>query len=161
MRHATGGANSLLQNKEMRILNKMRAAVVIPAIALALASAGVMGPTASAATSCPSDEVCLYKDINFSGPMYVVPKITLSNGVKTSCVNDLAGKKFSDGTPADNQASSVKNNTDSALILNQHAETAGIYSVVSGGGSVADLRVAPAPATSGTVDLNDRVSRAC
>ncbi|MER6958240.1 peptidase inhibitor family I36 protein [Streptomyces sp. NPDC000618] len=134
----------------------MRIPSIISVIALTAGALGMMSPTAQADTSCPSGEVCLYKDLGYAGQMFVVPTVA-----GMSCVKDLANSKFPDGSSVDNAASSLKNNTGSVLFIYQHADRPGIYTGISAWEWVEDLRIAPAPAVSGTVDLNERVSRAC
>ncbi|WUI52326.1 peptidase inhibitor family I36 protein [Streptomyces sp. NBC_00414] len=104
------------------------------------ASALTFAPSASAAVHCPEQAVCVYRDANFAGSMYSFPAnnyVTLS---KTE-------HKFSDGTPVNDNISSVVNNT---------TFTFAFYTDHSYGGSLADV-LAPRRWTS-QVAMNDRIS---
>ncbi|WP_221355801.1 peptidase inhibitor family I36 protein [Streptomyces beigongshangae] len=104
------------------------------------ASVITLAPSASAAERCPEQSVCVYRDAGFTGPMYSFPA---NNYVTLNKVE----YKFGDGTPVNDNISSVINNT---------TFTFAFYTDQNYGGSYADV-LAPRKWTS-LVAQNDTIS---
>lgn len=120
-------------------IKALRLSVAAPAAALALASVGLLASPANAAYVCGAGQVCLYQNAGYTGSVYVVPKIQLSNGLWTACQKSLVGKKFNNGDALDNNVSSVVNKSGSVLFMWETAPTGGAMYGVSGGESVSSL----------------------
>ncbi|MFJ6904531.1 peptidase inhibitor family I36 protein [Streptomyces griseoluteus] len=123
-----------------------------------------MAPSASAAYECGDGQVCIYKNSDFTGSVYVVPKVTLSNGLKAACARDLSTSRYTDGSVVDNTASSIVNNSDSVIFLSEYKNGGGKYTGVSGGRRLWNLDSVQTFDSAGHQtyeSFNDRASSAC
>lgn len=115
-----------------RILGGFCLATVASAASLVAAS------PALAAYTCQSGQVCVYQNTNLTGSVYIVP---------SGCDVYFAGKKFANGDPLDDNASSITNLSGSAARLFESVNSQVNYYVMRGGETLLDLRYVPASGT--------------
>ncbi|MDR6980939.1 hypothetical protein J2X68_007681 [Streptomyces sp. 3330] len=123
-----------------------------------------MAPPANAAYNCANNQICLYKNSDFTGSVYVLPQVTLSNGAKVFCSRDLAQSRYSDGSSVDNTVSSIVNNSNSVLFLTEFKNGGGKSTSVGGGYRFWNLDSVQTFDPSGRMtyeSFNDRASFAC
>ncbi|MFD5065999.1 peptidase inhibitor family I36 protein [Streptomyces sp. NPDC058394] len=118
---------------------KSRVGSVVFATAVVAGGMAVVATPANAAYTCGSNQVCLYKNSDFTGSVYVLPQITDSHGVKIFCAPDLAKSKYTDGSSANNSVSSIVNNSNSVIFLNDYAGSGGKHTGISGGNRLRSL----------------------
>ncbi|GLY28868.1 peptidase inhibitor family I36 protein [Kineosporia sp. NBRC 101731] len=141
------------------------------AVAAAAAMSAVAAPTAQAASSadCASGKVCLFEGAGYTGGILTLG--TNSSGLP-NCEKYLGDNYFSSGTLADNNASSVINNSGTAVVSYNKAQwpspQGDWYFIVSAGGRLSSLTQTTSywggSGSDGrgyTVNMNDSVSAAC
>ncbi|MFD9286127.1 peptidase inhibitor family I36 protein [Streptomyces mirabilis] len=124
----------------------------------------VTATPANAAYNCGSNQVCLYKNSDFTGSVFILPQITNSYGVKIFCAPDLAQNKYTDGTSVNNSVSSVVNNSNSVIFLADYRGPGGKHTGISGGSRLWNLDSVQTFDSSGKQtyeSFNDRASYAC
>ncbi|MGW6015598.1 peptidase inhibitor family I36 protein [Streptomyces sp. NPDC055210] len=146
-------------------MSKSRASALLFATAVAVGATAVVAPPANAAYNCANNQVCLYKESDFRGSVYILPQVTLSNGAKIFCARDLSQSRYSDGSSVDNTVSSVVNNSDSVLFLREFKNEGGKLTSIRGGYRVWNLdsvqTIDPTNSKMTYESFNDRASSAC
>ncbi|MGW6015591.1 peptidase inhibitor family I36 protein [Streptomyces sp. NPDC055210] len=145
-------------------MTKPRASALLFATAVAVGGAAVVAPSASAAYSCADNQVCLYKNSDFTGSVYILPQVTLSDGTKTFCARDLSQDRYSDGPSVDNTVSSIVNNSNSVIFLTEFKNGVGKRASIKGGYRFWNLDSVQTFDSAGNMtyeSFNDRASSAC
>ncbi|MFE1519013.1 peptidase inhibitor family I36 protein [[Kitasatospora] papulosa] len=141
-----------------------RVGSVVFATAVVAGGMAVVATPANAAYACGSNQVCLYKNSNFTGSVFVLPQITTSYGVKVFCAPDLAQNKYTDGSSVNNTASSIVNNSNSVIFLRDYKGTGGKHTGITGGtrfGSLASMQTFDQSGKQTYESFDNRASYAC
>lgn len=147
---------------------KIRISTFAPALALTLGSVFLAAPPAHAAATCPDQMACIWQNAYFTGSMLALPTKPAADGSDdpVPCAKDLANLRFFNGDPADNSASSMIDNSKWTIFLYQNADETGIRAILPPKKSqtdqfnkIPDFRTVAMP--DGTVDLDNKLSRAC
>ncbi|WP_328497912.1 peptidase inhibitor family I36 protein [Streptomyces sp. NBC_00414] len=143
---------------------KSRIGAVVLATTVVSGGALALASPVSAAYTCADNQVCLYKNSDFTGSVYVLPKVTLSSGATIFCARDLSASKYSDGSSVSDTVSSVVNNSNSVLFLYENKNSGGKHMGIAGGYRLWNLDNVQVFDSSGhetRESFNDRASTAC
>jgi Peptidase inhibitor family I36 len=100
-------------------LNRRVAKTLTPLVALGLGGLFFAAPNASAAAVCGSNQVCLYQNSNETGSAFII------NGSGHN-VSDFSQETFTNGSPLNDEVSSMVNNTGEAVLAFSDANFSGL-----------------------------------